>query len=378
MSFPKSLQQPFRPGQILVGGGFRAFFAPYNATLGHASSSTSVGPNILDLQVQGPFNENAPPTNFNDLGWIDSYKMAPASKIGVIRSGYRGAVRAIYRGEVGETFDFVFKEMSRMALKIASGSEVFNLLSNPAATASTVGPLSSSGATAVALGASGYNASYTNGTLGLSGSPVLFLAANSGTLFTANTYIVCDDDYTAGTYGQVGAAGIPVFQNAVTDVDFIRKTSDFVARITSIIPSNTAGNSTGQDILVLNKVLVGGGNSSSSATQAASYGPDAAAKVQTIKGYLTREGGTFVTEWTALFTCTLVDTSQVAIYYPHVALSAFKGMTNFQIENIGTTSETAYQLETTMMAMAYDDPLDGETVVRYAAYYPAAGKDPQI
>lgn len=374
---PKSLQQPFRTGQLLVGGGFRAFFAPYNATLGHASSSTAVGPNILDLQVQGPFNENAPPTNYNDLGWIDSFKMSPASKIGLVRSGYRGAVRAIFRGEVGETFDFVFKEMSRTALKLSSGTEVFNLLSNPGASASALGPLSSSGAAAVPVGASGYIAAYTNAGLTLSGAPVLFLPAGSGTLFAANTYIVADDDYSTTQYGQVGAAGIPVFQNAVTDVDFIRKTSDFVARITSIIPSTNGSNTTGQDILTLNKPFVGGGNTTTSAPLG-QYGPDTAAKVQVIKGYVTREGGTYVTEWSALFCCTLIDGSQVAIYYPHVALSAFKGMNNFQIENIGTTSETAYQLECTMMAMAFDDPLDGETVVRYAAYYPTAGKDPQI
>ena len=155
MALPKSLTQPFRQGQLVVGGGYRAYFAPFNATLGHSQTSTTLGPVILDLQVQGPFNENNPPSGYYDLGWIDGFKVTPASKIGVIRSGYRGAVRAIYRGEVGETFDFMFKEMSRMALKIASGAEIFNLLSNPAAVASSVGPLVSSGAVAVPVGISG-------------------------------------------------------------------------------------------------------------------------------------------------------------------------------------------------------------------------------
>jgi hypothetical protein len=316
--------------------------------------------------VQGPFNENNPPAGYTDLGWIDAFKMAPASKIGVVRSGYRGAVRAIYRGEVGETFDFVFKEMSRMALKISSGSEVFNLLSSTAG-ASTVGPLSASGTMAVALGASGYNASYL-------GNPTVFLPAGSGALFAAGQYIVLDQDYLTTMYGSVGSNGIPVFQNAVTDVDFIRKTSDFVASIVSITPTIVSG----QDGLILSRPLVGGGNSATAAGLAASLVPPSNAKVQQIKGYVAREGGTFVTEWSALFCCSTVDTSQIAIYYPHVALSAFKGLNNWQLENAGTTSETGYQLETTMMAMAFDDPLDGETVVRYAAYYPSPGKDAQI
>jgi hypothetical protein len=367
---------PFRKGNLLVGGGWRAFFAPYNAALGNTSNNTSSGVTILDLQVQGPFNEYALPGNFVDLGWITKFKITPASKIGAVRSGYRGAIRAMYRGEVGETVEFTVREATRLAWKVATGTEIFNLMNNPAAAASTVGPLSSSGSTAVPIGASGYVPGGLTGVTYSQGVPTLCVPAGSGAAFPAGSYIVCDQDYQLGQYGIVGAAGINIFQNAVTDVDFIRKTSDFVARVVCVIPNAVAG----QDALVLNNRFVGGGNQASAACAASGsipYGPTAGAKVQLIKGFLAREGGSYITEWSGLFCMDTIDGSQVAIYYPHLAPNQFRDIASWQIENIGTTDLTGYELDTVLQSLAYDDPLDGETVVRYAAYYPAPNLDLQ-
>lgn len=376
-NLPKSLQQPFRRNQLIVGGGWRGFFAPFNAALAVTNNSTSIGPSILDLQTQGPFDTYNPPSGYFDLGWILNFKFVPASKVGEVRSGYRGAVRALYRGEVSETFSLSFREMSRMAYKIASGSEVFNLLKNPGAITSSVGPLSSSGAVAVPVGASGYVASANvagtvNGTaVSYTGVPTLYVPAGSGAAFPAGSYIVADDDYSTNQFGLVGAAGVPVFQNAVTDVDFIRKTSDFVARVSVVVPNAIAG----QDALVLSAPFVGGGNAT---TGIPLYAPGPTAKVQQIKGYVTREGGTYVTEWSALFILTTVDGSQIALYYPHAAPVSFKGFAAWQLENAGTTDLAGQALDAEMQALAFDDPLDGETVVRYAAYYPTANTTPQI
>lgn len=373
MPLPKSLVQPFRRGQLLVGGAWRAYFAPFNSSLAIANTSTSLGPSILDLQVQGPFNENSVPSGWFDLGWINKFKLTPASKIGSVRSGYRGAIRAQYRGQVGESFEFTFRESTRLAWKISTGCEMFNLLTNPAASASTVGPLSSSGATAVSMGASGYVASFTGGAV--TAQPVLFVTAGAGAQFSGQ-YIVCDDDYNPALYGQVGAAGIPVFQNAITDVDFIRKTSDFVARVVTVVPNLVSG----QDGLVLNTPgFVGGGNSATVTSGLGPVGPNlGTAKIQIMKGYTTREGGTYITEWSALFLMTTIDGSQIAVYYPHVSPNQFKDIAGWTLENAGTTDLTGYELDGVFEALAFDDPLDGETVVRYCAYYPHTGISPQI
>jgi hypothetical protein len=366
MALSKALVQTFRKNTLLVGAGWRAFFSPFNLGQSAAANNTSIGPKILDLQNGGPFNTNAPPSGWFDLGWIKDFKITPQSKIGQVRSGYRGAVRAQYRGQVGEQFEFAFREATRLAFKIAVGTTPFNLTKTPAP--STAGPLSGSGAQAVPLGASGYQAAGAGAT---AGSPTVFVPAGSGALFTAGAYIVVDQDYTNQT-GIVNDAGQPVSAGQVTDIDFIRKTSDYVARVTSI----AAGAVAGQDGLVLNNVFVGGGSSQPGV--AANTGPTAGAKVQQVVGWAVREGATFITEWSALFIMDTIDAAQIAIYYPHVSISQFKDVAAWAIENIGTTDETGYQLDCAMEALAFDDPEDGETVVGYKAFYPRPSQDIQI
>src|SRR6266403_2620895 len=149
MPLSKALVQPFRKNTLLIGAGWRGIFAPYNPALGSGVANTVLGPTILDLQTQGPFQTNNLPTGWTDLGWIKDFKLTPGSKIGQVRSGYRGAIRAQYRGEVGESFEFKFREMARMQWKIATGTDPFNLLSG--STPTTAGPLSASGAPKTAM-----------------------------------------------------------------------------------------------------------------------------------------------------------------------------------------------------------------------------------
>lgn len=365
MPLSKALVQPFRKNTLLVGAGWRGFFAPFNIAAAAATSNTTVGPTILDLQTAGPINTNNPPAGWFDLGWIKDTKITPGSKIGQVTSGYRGAVRAQYRGQVQETLEFKFREATRMAFKIATGNIPFNLLKN--SVPSTVGPLSGSGAQTVPLGASGYQAAGAGTT---AGSPTLFVPSGSGSLFTAGDFIVCDQDY-AGQYGLVGDVGAPVQNGQVTDVDYIRKTSDYVARITAI----TAGAVSGQDGLVLSAPIVGGGSAASGSPNVA---PTAGAKIQKITGWASREGGTFITEWSGMFVMDTVDQAQILLYYPHLSISQFKDISSWAIANVGTTDETGYDLDTMMEALAFDDPLDGETIVGYKAFYPRPGQTPQI
>jgi hypothetical protein len=360
MPFSKSLQQPFRKNVLFVGAGYRALFATYNIQLGSAVASTALGPSILDLQTALPINTNAPPAGWTDLGWIKNFKIQPASKIGQIRSGYRGAVRAQYRGEVGETIDFRFQEVTRMAYKVASGCSPFNLLANP--TASTVGPLSGTGAQAVPVGASGYQ---VNGLGATAGSPTVFVPAGSGAAFPVGTYIVCDDNYVPNVAGLAGDAGIPLQVGQVQDINFIRKTSDFVARVVAVSPTAIAG----QDGLVLDQPFVGGGSGVNTNTGQYNY-PDANSFVQKINGWSVREGATFITEWSGLFVSDTIDAAQISFYYPHLSIQQFKDIPMFAIENQGTTDQAEYGLDTTMEALAFDDPLDGETLVRYFNFIP--------
>jgi hypothetical protein len=360
MALSKSLVQPFRKNTLLIGAGWRAFFAPYNPALGSGVASTALGPTMLDLQTGGPFSTYTLPAGWTDLGWIKDFKLTPGSKIGQVRSGYRGAVRAEYRGEVGETFECKFRESCRMQWKVATGTNPFNLLNG--STPSTAGPLSASGAPKTAM---------------VSYSPSLALNATTITVSSASAinvsggmFIVADQDYVPGGSGMtgiVGSIGVPLQPGQVTDVDYLRRVSDFVSRVVSV-----QGN-----VLTLDQAFVGGG---SSLTQLAPgfATPAAGSNVQVVSGWAAREGGTFITEWSCLLIADTEDGAQLAVYYPHVAPNQFRDIAAWTIENQGTTDQTGYEIDAVFEALAFDDPLDGETVVGYKAYYPRLGQNVAI
>jgi hypothetical protein len=73
-----------------------------------------------------------------------------------------------------------------------------------------------------------------------------------------------------------------------------------------------------------------------------------------------------------------IDAAQIAVYYPHVSIAQFRDVAAWAIENIGTTDETGYELDCVMNALAFDDPIDGETVVGYKAFFPRPGQSISI
>jgi hypothetical protein len=178
--------------------------------------------------------------------------------------------------------------------------------------------------------------------------------------------IVCDQDYVVGTYGFIGDAGANVFQGAVTDVDFVRKTSDYIQTVQQVITGVA-----GQDALILAGPFAGGGNQSNP-NIAPNYGPTAGAKIQKISGFTAREGGSYIAEWSAIFVMDCINTNQIMFYYPRVAPDSFAGFTDENLQ--GASSMQTSALSASFDALAFDDPLDGETVVAYRAYFSAPGQ----
>ncbi len=362
MPLPRSLTQPLHQGQLTVGSGYRAYFAPFNQQQAVATANSALGPTIYDLQSTGKFIDGpagsilTAQSGWFDLGWIKNFKFTPGSKTGNVMTGYRGAIRAKYRAETSEKMSCLFMEMSRQAMSICTGTQVFNLLATPSGNVQSSGPLSASGAPKYSM------VSYSPSG-GVGGAPTLQGASGTGVAFPVGSYIVCDQDYNGTTFGFVGDAGANVFQGAVSDVDFIRKTSDYVACVASV----------SGDVLTLTAPFVGGGNNSSGGANTA---PTAGAKIQGVVGYASREGGTYIKEWSAIFVLGTIDGSQLLFYYPRIAPDVFGGLTEENLPN-ATAMQTS-GLAGTWDALAFDDPLDGETVVRYSAYYPAPGQTLQI
>ena len=175
---------------------------------------------------------------------------------------------------------------------------------------------------------------------------------------------MADVDYDEASYGYIGAAGANVFPGSQPQsVDFIRVTSDFVATVLAVV----AGALSGQDALILTAPFLGGGNNPNLGVTPQTS-PAANAKVQAITGFASRGGGTTITEWSCILVLDTIDSSQILLYYPRVAADTFGGIDAANLQ--GVISLQTNELNASFVAMAFDDPLDGETVVRYSAYYP--------
>jgi hypothetical protein len=265
---------------------------------------------------------------------------------------------------VAENLTVVFHEHSRLAHKVAFGTQIFNLIQTTGS-GQTAGPLSGSGIAAVPLAGSGYlpTGLPTGPTQGF---PTLCIPLGSASAFAVGQNIVCDDDY-AGQTGYVGSQGAAALFGGISDVDYFRKASDFVNTISAIVPGAQAGVA---DALVLTGLFVGGGNNPNGT--GLPY-PDASAKIQIVNGWSVREGGTQLVEWSGLFAMDTMDGAQFLAYYPRLSPNTMSGFTEKALANAGTTDLKEAGLTAQFEAMAYDDPLDGETVVRYLNYYPAPG-----
>jgi hypothetical protein len=329
MPISRSLVQPFRKPMILIGSGFRGFFAPF-------VQGATPAPTLFDPARQGKFDTNAPPAGWVDLGWIDQFKRSPAGRIGQIRSGYRGAVRAQYRGEIGSSVEFEFREWGKLQMALATGTTHFNILKAAAGAAQQ--PLGGSPTAPVALGSG-------------STATSIVLASGGGAGFQAGQFIAVDVDYIGQT-GYVGsgiqASYVPA--GVVSDADFIRRVTFNVGVIESI-----AG-----DTITLEQPLLGGA-------------PVASAKVQAVTGFATREGSSFIQSWSALFVVDTADGAQLYYFYPQLSLAGDRQESDFEVENAGTADIRGRALSAEFNALAYEDPVDGETVVCYRGFFPAPG-----
>lgn len=329
MPISKSLVQPFRKPMILVGSGFRGFFAPF------VQGATTV-PTIFDPARQGRFDTNAPPAGWFDLGWIDQFRRSPAGRIGQIRSGYHGAVRAQYRGEIGSSLEFEFREWGKLQMALASGTTHFNILKAAAGAAQQ--PVGGTPTAAVALGA------------GSTASSIV-LTTGGGASFSVGQFIAVDVDYTGQTgYIGTGVQASSVPAGAVSDVDFVRRVTFNIGVIQQI----TA------DTLTLEQPLLGGV-------------PTASAKVQAVTGFASREGSSFIPAWSAVFVVDTADGAQLYYYYPQLSVANGREDSTFEVENAGAADIRGQALRADFNALAFEDPVDGETVVCYRGFFPAPG-----
>jgi hypothetical protein len=304
----------------------RGYFAPVNRT--------AQTPVLFDPSEQGGFSLEAPPVPWISLGWIQEFTRKPGSKTAAVLTG----IPASTLGQVRETLEaqvsFEFLSWTKLTMALATDSQHMNLLA-PA-----------SGAAPAADGAQAATAVTT-----LSGSTATFVALTSidAATFSAGSIIALDADYT----GQTGFVGAPVsgayVRQALTDVNYIRRVTFNVAFISQV---SSAG-------LTLAGPLPGGA-------------PAAGSKLQAVTGFVDREGGSFYQEWSALFVMEGSQGERIFFHYPRLQTMASAQETALPLDGKNTSGLARVLLKGKFLALPVTDPLDGERVVCYRSFIPAA------
>jgi hypothetical protein len=307
----------------------RGYFAPVNRV--------AQTPVIFDPAEQGGFSLDAPPAPWISLGWIQEFTRKAGSKTAAVLTGIPASALEQVRESVEAQVSLEFLSWTKLTMALATGSQHMNVLA-PA-----------SGATASADGATATTAVTVQ-----SGSTATFvaLASADAAKFAAGSIIALDADYT----GQTGYVGAPVsgayVRQALTDVDYIRRVTFNVALVSAVATTGTTG-------LTLAAALPGGA-------------PAAGAKMQAVTGFVDREGGSFYQEWSALFVMEGSQGERIFFHYPRLQTVASAQEAALPLDSKQKAGLARVLLKGQFLALPVTDPLDGERVVCYRSFLPAA------
>jgi len=303
----------------------RGYFAPV--------SRTSQTPVLFDPAEQGGFSLNAPPNPWISLGWIQGFTRKPGSKTTAVLTGIPAAALEQVRETIEAQVSFEFLSWTKLTMALATGSQHMNLLT--AASGATLAANGAAAATAVTV---------TSG----STSTFVALSATDAAKFSANAIIALDEDYT----GQTGYVGTPIsgayVRTALTDVDYIRRVTFNIALVSGV---TSAG-------LTLAEALPGGA-------------PASGSKLQAVKGFVDREGGSFYQEWSALFVMQGSQGERIFFHYPRLQAVASAQETALPLDSKQKDGLERVLLKGQFLALPVTDPLDGERVVCYRSFLPA-------
>ena len=304
----------------------RGYFAPVNR-----STQTPV---LFDATEQGAFDLDSPPSPWISLGWIQDFVRTPSSKTSPVMTGIPAATLEQVRETLGAQVSLQFMSWTKLTMALATGSQHMNLLA------------AASGAT---LAADGAQAAAAVTTLTGSTSTFIALSATDAATFSAGSIIALDADYA----GQTGFVGTPItgayVRKALTDMDYIRRVTFNVALVSKV---SSAG-------LTLAEALPGGA-------------PAAGAKLQAVTGFVDREGGSFYQEWSALFVMEGSQGERIFYHYPRLQTMCGAEEAATPMDSPQKNGLERVLLKGRFLALPVTDPLDGERVLCYRSFLPAA------
>jgi hypothetical protein len=255
-----------------------------------------------------------------------------------VLAGAKGAPAAQFRAGLGAAMSFDFLQWGKLEMALAGGSQHLNVLATDGTGGSGMG---NPALPPVAV-------------LAGSSATELVLGAGAVSAFNAGDMVACDVDYAeqTGYVGSPAAAYVTDPAKVNHDRDYLRRVTFNVARVGSVSATS----------LELTQPLVGGA-------------PATGAQVQKVVAFADREAGSFFQEWSLLIAFTPESGGQVCFYYPRVQ-SASRLTPGTEAETaIKQDSYAASALHAELVALPIADPVDGESVVCYRAYFPASSAD---
>jgi hypothetical protein len=298
--------------------GVRAYFATVNRATGAAAG--------FDAAANGRFALDAPPTPWVDLGPVTGFERVSGTKIEPMLAGSPAVARGQARTALAATVRFQFESWGRLQMALAAGSQQMNVV---AAGATATPVQAGSTATLVKVGST----------------------AVAG--FAVGQIVAVDVDYAAGTTGFVGSGVSAAYVTASAaaaiggNVNYVRQVTLNTARIAAV----TA------DSLVLAEPLLAGA-------------PMAGMQTLRLDGFTDREGGGFFQEWSGLFVVDGEQGDRIVFYYPRLQAMQEAAETRAVM---AVKPLERWGLAAALRALPVTDAVDGEQVLCYRTYLPAAG-----
>jgi hypothetical protein len=359
---------PVRPAMVPVTRQMRAYFAPVNRT--------TETPTIFDPAAGGVFPLDSPPAPWLDLGWIEGFERYYDTPTDVVRSGANALPAAQFRGPIEAGVEFDFREWGKLQMALAGGSEHMNVL----ATSPSAAP-APSGGTPIA------------GAAVLAGSTANEIVLGIGAVeaFALGNLIAVDVDYQQ----QIGYVGSGISAAYVSDPVAVNRDLNYVRRVTFNV--GRVVEVTASALILAQPLLAGA--------------PGTGASAQVVVAFVDREGGSFFQEWSALFVAEAESGGRVCFYYPRLSpnpgagrsevsmksgaglkppksggrtksnatasapgSSARRSSQKFIREEFAEVASplTSVGLHASFIALPFTDTNDGQTVLCYRSYFPAA------
>jgi hypothetical protein len=298
-------------------------------------------PTVFDPGLCGAFALDSPPAPWLDLGGVENFERWYNTPTDAVRAGARILPVAQFRGPQEARVDFSFRQWGKLQMALAGGSEHMNVL---APASGSVSPAPSGGTPAP-------------GAAVLPGSTASELVFGAGveSLFSAGCLIAVDVDYQQ----QIGYVGSGIAAAYVSSPAAVKQDANYVRRVTFNVGRVVQVTTTS---VVLAQPLLGGV-------------PGAGASAQVVVAFVDREGGSFFQEWSALFVAEEESGGRVCFYYPRLSPGSVRGPAGKLVREEFAAIEkplSAISLRASFLALPYTDTNDGQSVLCYRSYFPAA------